>query len=82
MDRQRPASITHMVMEWRMKLEEVVVDAIAKTLLNRLDVLRRLNVFDVLTMPRAELGRKFKKALRDELKKRRRTARGRRLKSA
>lgn len=65
-----------------MKLEEAVVDAIAKGLSSRLDVLRRLNVVDVLTMPRAELGRKFKKALRDELKKGRRTARGRRPKGA
>lgn len=65
-----------------MKSEQEVIDAIAKSLLNRPDVLRRLNVVDVLTMPRAELGRKFKKALRDELKKRRRTARGRRPKGA
>lgn len=30
MDRQRPASITHVVMELRMKLEEVVVDGSKK----------------------------------------------------
>ncbi|MBA4232261.1 hypothetical protein D7S78_18825 [Ralstonia pickettii] len=71
-----------MVMEWRMKLEEVVVDAIAQALLKRFDKLSRPSVVAVMSMPATAVGHEFKKALRDELKKRRRTAKGRRLKSA
>lgn len=65
-----------------MKSEGVLIDAIAKNLLSRPDVLRRLNVVDVLTMPRAELGRAFKKALRGELRKQRRAASRRKRKIA
>ncbi len=54
-----------------MKSEKVLINAIARNLLSRPDALRQLNVVDVLTMPRAELGRLFKKALRDEYKRRR-----------
>ncbi|CAJ0730522.1 MAG: hypothetical protein QM625_10295 [Ralstonia sp.] len=65
-----------------MKLEEVVVDAIAQALLKRFDKLSRPSVVAVMSMPATAVGHEFKKALRDELKKRRRTAKGRRLKSA
>lgn len=53
-----------------MKSEQVLIDAIERALLTRLDALSRLNVVTVLSIPATALGREFKRALRNEQKRR------------
>ncbi|QQJ96419.1 hypothetical protein JG536_28135 (plasmid) [Burkholderia ambifaria] len=55
-------------------LRREVVTAVEKSLLPRLHTLRPRHVVDMMTMSAAELGQVFRRALRDELYERRRSA--------
>lgn len=57
-----------------MNVEQEVVAAIARTLLSQPDALQRRQLVAVLSMPSTAVGREFKNALRDELKKRKQAA--------
>lgn len=59
-----------------MNSEQVLIDAIERALLKRLDTLSRRNVVTVLSIPATALGREFKTALRGELRKRRQSKQG------
>ncbi|MBA9870576.1 hypothetical protein D7S81_11385 [Ralstonia insidiosa] len=59
-----------------MKSEQVLIDAIERALLKRLDALNRRCVVAALSMPSTAIGCEFKKALRDELRKRQESKQG------
>lgn len=60
-----------------MDFEQAVVDAIVKSLSKRLGELNRRHLVTALSIPATALGHEYKKALRNELHKQRRTAKRR-----
>ncbi|WP_147405971.1 hypothetical protein [Ralstonia solanacearum] len=56
-----------------MKSEQVLIDAIERVLLKRLDALNRPQLVAALSIPATALGREYKKGLRAEQRKQRRT---------
>jgi len=60
-----------------MKSEQVLIDAIERALLKRLDALNRRQLVAALSMPATALGHEYKKGLRAELRKQRRAAKRR-----
>lgn len=59
-----------------MSFEQEVADAIVQALSNRPDALQRRTLVTVLSIPATAMGRQFKAALRNELRKRRRATGG------
>ncbi|MGM3412095.1 hypothetical protein [Ralstonia holmesii] len=60
-----------------MKSEQVLIDAIERALLKRLDALNRRQLVAALSIPATALGREYKKGLRAEQRKQRRATRRR-----